>query len=81
MTMSSIYDRLANAEYRIERDDEGLLLRLYAPKSGTMTRKNAFIRPDPELVKEKGPDIYTRLNMPDPDRKELEAWVNKFLSI
>lgn len=76
--MSSIYDSLATHEYRIENDGEGPTLRMYKPdKDGHLERVNAFIRPDKALVKEKGLEVYTRLNMPEEDREKLREWINK----
>lgn len=72
----SIYDNLETHEYRIEDDPEGPTLRMYKPgKDGHLERVNAFIRPDKALVKEKGLEVYTRLNMPDADRAALKEWL------
>lgn len=51
----SIYDNLAEAEYRIEDDGEGPILRMYKPdKDGHLERVNAFIRTDKALVEKRG---------------------------
>lgn len=74
--MTSIYDSLAEAEYRIEEDIEGPTLRTYKPdKDGHLERVNAFIRPDKALAAKRGIEVYTRLNMPDEDRERLVEWL------
>lgn len=74
--MTSIYDSLAQAEYRIEDDPEGPTLRMYKPdKDGCLERVNAFIRPDKALVVKRGIEVYARLNMPDEDRAKLMKWL------